>query len=111
VLVAQAVQQVDGVVRRVDAHVDGPVPRGEHRDRARRDRRAVATGQALLVAAKKLRRERAAALRPERDVRHVAELAGATTRRAVLGAAEDGDLGRVEIDRDRLARLAPQRVV
>ena len=110
-VLAQPVKQIDRVVGGVDPKRHGPVAGPQHPDRARGDPRALRAGQALVIAADQLAGQRATALSPERDVRRVAHLPRPAARRAVLRAAVDGDLRRVQVDRDRRAEIAPQRPV
>jgi hypothetical protein len=96
---------------RVDPEAHRPVTGRQQPQRAPADRRGVGGRQLLAVAGEKLAGQRAAALRPERDVRRERKLPGAVARRAALAVAVDLDHRGVRIDRHRLRRIAPERPV
>ena len=85
---------------------------GQQRFRPPRDPCALRARELLAVAADQLRGQRPPGLRPERNVRRVAELPLAVARGALLLAPVDLDLGGVQIDRRKLHRaVAPQQPV
>ena len=78
--------------------------------RAAAERRGLRAGEPLLGARDELAGQGAAALGPEGDVGREGELARAVARGAAL-ATVDLDHLRVEVDRDRLLGVAPERAV
>jgi hypothetical protein len=87
------------------------VPVRQQRDGAGDHLRRLGGADAGLVSALELARERAPALRPRDGVGVVGERARVAAGGALLAASVDLCLGRVEIERDRLARVASELAV